>query len=155
MTNPEQPQGLKLSEAAKLCGISAETLQLLIADELLPQAVRSARGHTYLPAANVPTWEHCRQLVTRQRDRHLQRAADLIARVEVELEAVRNDITEAREHPAEPLGVDLLGATSYATYGNTTTTLAATLQQLDLVRMQIVRYHAALQAIVDKDRGYG
>ncbi len=103
----------------------------------------------------MPTWEHCRQLVARQRDRPLQRAADLIARVAVELEAVRNDIAEAREHPAEPLGVDLLGATSYATYGNTTTTLAATLQQLDLVRMQIVRYHSALQAIVDKDRGYG
>ncbi|OBJ81115.1 hypothetical protein [Mycobacterium sp. 1245852.3] len=154
MTNPEEPQSLKLSEAAKLCGISAETLQLLIADELLPQAVRSARGHAYLPAANVPTWQHCRQLVLRKRDRHLRRAADLIARVEVELEAIRNDITEAREHPAEPLGVDLLGATSYATY-NTTTTLAAMLQQLDLVRMQIVCYHAALQAIVDKDRGYG
>lgn len=51
------------------------------------------------------------------------------------------------------LGVDLLCATSYATYGNTTTMLAATLQQLDLVRMQIVRYHSALQAITDKDRG--
>ncbi|BBN50870.1 hypothetical protein [Mycobacterium avium] len=114
-----KPQGLKLSEAAKLCGISADTLQLLIADELLPQAVRSPRGHAYLPATDVPTWEHCRQLVLRQRDRHLQRATDLIARVEVELEAIRNDITEAREHPAEPLGVDLLAATSYATYGNT------------------------------------
>lgn len=153
MTNPQEPQGLKLSEAAKLCGINADTLQLLIADELLPQAVRSARGHAYLPADNVPTWQHCRQLVLRQRDRHLQRATELIARVEVELEAIRNDITEARDHPTEPLGVDLLGATSYATYGNTTTTLAATLQQLDLVRMQIVRYHSALQAITDKDRG--
>lgn len=153
MTGAQEGHELKLSEAATLCGISVNTLQLLIADNLLPQAIRSPRGHAYLPDDEVPTWQQCRDLVIQERDRHLQRAADLIARVGVELEAVRNDIAEARERPGQPLGVDLLAATSYATYGSTTTTLAATLQQLDSVRMQIVQYDRALQVIIDQDRG--
>jgi hypothetical protein len=52
-------------------------------------------------------------------------------------------------------GVDLLAATSYSARGHSTTTLSAALQQLDLVRMQIVRYHQALHSIIDRDRDRG
>ncbi|MCV7008233.1 MerR family transcriptional regulator [Mycobacterium gordonae] len=89
-------ENLKLSEAAKLCGISARTLKLLIADGLLPQAIRTPQGHPLLPDDAIPTWQDCRQLIEQQRDRLLQRAAYLLNRVNVELEAISNDRRSAR-----------------------------------------------------------
>lgn len=56
-------ENLSLSEASRECGISVVTLQLLIADGLLPQVVRSAQGHAYLPPDRVPTWAECRRMV--------------------------------------------------------------------------------------------
>lgn len=44
-------------------------------------------------------------LLKEQRDRHLRRAASALCRLETELEAVRNDIAEAREYPQQTLGV--------------------------------------------------
>jgi len=86
---------LKLSEAAKMCGIGVSTLKLLNADGLDPNVVRARKGYPSVPAESVPTWQECRQLVEHRRDRLLQRAAKLVDRVAVEIEAVRNDITEA------------------------------------------------------------
>lgn len=95
--------------------------------------------------------QQCRDLVEKQRDHHLRRADQLVARIAVEIEAVRNDIAEAREHPTEPLGVDLLAATTYASrgHGQPATTLSAALQQLSFDRMQIEQYHRALRRILD------
>ncbi|MDP7707439.1 DNA-binding protein [Mycobacterium sp. TY815] len=141
---------LKLSEAAKLCGVSATTLKLLIADQLLPQAIRATNGGAYLPDDAVPTWEECRRLIEKRRDYHLARAVKLVDRIGVEMEAVRNDIAEARENPNEPLGVDLLSCSVWGHSGQTT--LATVLQQFELARMNIERYHEALVAIYERDR---
>jgi predicted DNA-binding transcriptional regulator AlpA len=138
-------ENLKLSEASRICGVSASTLKLLLSDQLLPQAVRTQSGHVYLPDDDLPTWEQCRQLVEQRRDHLLQRAAKLIERAKVELEAISNDIAEAREHPAEPLGVDLLSSATWAQSGQTT--LATVLRQFDLARMNFEQYHDALVEI--------
>jgi len=140
---------LKLSEAAQICGVGLEVLQLLISGDLLRQVVRSARGHSYIPDDQVPTWQQCRALVEHRRDHHLRRASELVTRIAVEIEAVQNDITESREHPTEPLGVDLLAATTYASTGRgqPATTLSAA--QLSFERMQIEQYHRALRRILD------
>ena len=98
----------------------------------------------------MPTWEQCRHLVEQCRDYHLARAVKLLDRVDVELEAVRNDIAEARENPTEPLGVDLLSCSVWGRSGQTT--LATVLQQFELARMNIQRYHEALVEIHQRDR---
>jgi hypothetical protein len=66
-----------------MCGISIRILKLLIANGLLPQAVRAAQGRAYLPADSVPTWQECRRLREEQRDRQPRRAADLLDRLHV------------------------------------------------------------------------
>ncbi|MFV8142044.1 MerR family DNA-binding transcriptional regulator [Mycolicibacterium senegalense] len=141
----------KLSEASKLCGVSVGTLRLLISDELLPAATRTSNGHPLLPADAVPTWQQCRDLIEKQRATALQRAADHIKRIEVEIQAVGNDIAEAQEHPLQPLGVDLLAANSRAAHGSETT-LSAALSQLDFARIEISIYDRALKELVNRER---
>lgn len=136
----------KLSDAAKLCGLRVETLRMLIADGLLP-ASRTSKGSPLLPT--VPTWQQCRELIERQRDFSLQRAADLVKRIGVEVEAVSNDIAEARQDPLLPLGVDLMAANSQR---SAETTLATALSQLNSVRLQIVDYDRALKEMIDRER---
>ncbi len=139
-------ENLKLSEASKLCGVSVRTLQLLIADGLLPRAVRNPRGHVHLPSDALPTRQECRDLVARQRERHLARAADLISRLQVELEAVANDIAEARDHPAQELGVDLLTGFGFGvSHGSP---FATALHQFELARITVKAYDEALREIV-------
>ncbi|WP_094361750.1 hypothetical protein [Mycobacterium marinum] len=142
---------LKLSEASKQCGIPARTLKLLIADGLFPQAIRTPQGHPLFPADQVPTWQECRDLIEQRRDAALARASRLLDRLQVEMEAIRNDIAEAREHPTQPLGVDFSSASSY-TPGPNQTTLSAVLLQFDLARMDVHHYHAALVDVVETDR---
>lgn len=140
---------LKLSEASKLCGINTRTLKLLVADGLLA-AERTPQGQPLIPDDSVPTWSDCRALLEQQRDRHLQTAAKLLERVEVELEAVRNDIAEAREHPAQPLGVDFSTFSFYGASGQST--LGEVLSQFELARMDVNRYDRALGEVVEADR---
>lgn len=132
----------KLSEAAKLCGVSVPTLRMLIADGLLP-ATRTSNGHSLLSADAVPTWQQCRNLIEGERDRALQRAAKEVSRIAVEIEAVGNDIAEARENPRLQLGVDLLA---------TTKPLSAALSRLDFERTQVILYDRALKELIDRDR---
>jgi hypothetical protein len=139
---------LKLSEASKLCGINVRTLKLLISDELLPQVVRTPQGHPLLPESKVPTWQECRDLLKQRRDYHLRRATRLLDRVHVELEAIRNDITEAQENPTQPLGVDLMSASTFAAQS----TLSTVMQQFQVARMEIEVYHRALGEMVENDR---
>jgi hypothetical protein len=143
-------ENLKLSEASELCGISVQILKLLISDGVLPQTVRTPQGDAYLPSEAVPTWQECRDLVGAQRDRHLKRMADLVSRLQMELEAIRNDIAEAREHPTDELGVDLLSAGRFG--GSERSTLPTAMHQFDLARMRFESYHAALREIVERDQ---
>jgi hypothetical protein len=143
-------ENLKLSEASKQCGINVHTLKLLIADDLLPQAIRTAQGSPLLPGDSLPTWQECRRLVEQRRDHHLQRAAKLLGRVQVELEAIGNDIAEAREHPTEPLGVDLSSSSSWSQSGQNA--LAMALHQFEYARLEVERYQTALMEIVESDR---
>ena len=85
----------KLSEAAEVCGIPTDVLKMMAADGLLPQTVRGRAGRVYFPRTAIPSWTECVDLLREQRDRHLRRAASALRRLETELEAVRNDITEA------------------------------------------------------------
>ncbi|MCA4727438.1 DNA-binding protein [Mycolicibacterium fortuitum] len=139
----------KLSEASKLCGISIKTLQLLIGDGLLP-VTRTSNGHALLAADDMPTWQQCRTLIEQQRGAALLRAGEMIQRIQVELEAIGNDISEARENPQLPLGVDLLAARSREPRGSDTT-LSAALRQLDSEQWRIVEYDRALREIIERD----
>lgn len=143
-------EALKLAEASKQCGISVRTLKLLVADGLLP-AERTPQGHPLIPVEAVPTWSACRALIEQQRDRHLQKAAKLLTRIAVELEAVQNDIAEAREHPTEPLGVDLSGLSIYSAASGQSG-FGKVLVQFESARMNIEIYHRALNEIVEADR---
>lgn len=144
---PSEPRLLKPSEASQRCGLSPTLLKQLAADGVLPQARRGPGGHVYIPEESVPTWAQCVALIEEQRDLHLRRALKLIERLERELEAVRNDIAEAREHPHQPLGVDLLAFGDWHqthTLGGETTT-AAILQQFVLERAGVESYDRALR----------
>lgn len=138
---------LKLSEVSERSGISADLLKHLVSDDLLPQAERGRNGHIYFPDDAVPTWAQCVALIEKQRDHHLRRSLRLIERLERELEAVRNDINEAREFPRQSLGVDLLALGdwrhSHRLEGETTT--AAILHQFVFERLAIEKYDQALR----------
>lgn len=97
------PDLAKLSEASELCGIPTDILKMMAGDGLLPQVVRGKAGHVYFPRSQIPNWGECVNLLKEQRDRHLRRAASALRRLDTELEAVRNDITEAREYPQQTL----------------------------------------------------
>lgn len=141
---------VKLSDAAKHCGLPPRILKLLIADGLLPQAQRTTNGHMQLPDDDLPTWQQCRDLIEQRRAHHLAQAGKLLDRIAIEIDAVRNDLAEAREHPTQQLGVDLIAASSYSRTQQTT--LAAALHQFDYVQMDIIRYHSALLDIVAIDK---
>lgn len=127
-----------------------DTLKLLIADGLLP-VTRTSNGHPLLAADVMPTWQQCRDLIVQQRERALVRAGELVQRIQVELEAIGNDISEARENPSLPLGVDLLAARGREPRGSDNT-LSAALRQLDSEQMRVMEYDRALREIIDRDR---
>ncbi|WP_231750777.1 hypothetical protein [Mycobacterium sp. NAZ190054] len=83
--------------------------------------MRGKAGHAYFPRNDIPTWTECVSLFKEQRDHHLRRAASALRRLETELEAVRNHITEAREHPQQTLGIDMMsfGHWPYGRMGST------------------------------------
>ncbi|CQD25151.1 hypothetical protein BN970_06949 [Mycolicibacterium conceptionense] len=143
-----EPELAKLSEAADQCGIPADVLKIMAADDLLPQVVRGRNGHVYFPRDSIPTWDECVKLLQEQRDRHLRRAAAMLRRLETELEAVANDINEAREQPRQTLGIDLMsfGHWPYqrvATLTHGQPIISSALEQFALERLAIVRYHDA------------
>lgn len=153
-----EPDLAKISEASELCGIPTDILKLMAADGLLPQAVRGKAGHVYLPRTSIPTWSECVGLLKEQRDRHLRRAASALRRLETELEAVRNDITEAREFPQQTLGVDLMSFGHWphdrmASSLRGQPLITGILEQFTTERIAITRYHDAyLDALVSEGR---
>lgn len=153
-----EPHLAKLSEAAELCGIPTDVLKMLAADGLLPQVVRGKAGHVYFPRDTIPTWTECVNLLKEQRDRHLRRAASALRRLETELEAVRNDITEAREYPQQTLGIDMMsfGHWPYDRMGSSLRgqpLITGVLEQFTSERLSITRYHDAyLDALASEGR---
>lgn len=155
MTDPDLA---KLSEASEACGIPTDVLKMMAADGLVPQAVRGKAGHVYFPRNAIPTWTECVDLLREQRDRHLRRAASALRRLEAELEAVRNDITEAREYPQQTLGIDLMSFGHWP-YDRMASSLrgqpliTGVLEQFTTERMAITRYHDAyLDALASESR---
>lgn len=139
---------VKLSDASQICGIPADTLKMMAADGLLPQAVRGRAGHLYLPSTAVPTWSDCVRLLEEQRDRHLRNMSSSLRRLETELEAARNDISEAREYPRQALGIDMMSfghwtcdRVASALIGQPTIT--SILEKFTTERLSLHRYHDA------------
>lgn len=106
--SPSPATKLKLSEVSAAAGIPASVLATMAKDDLFPQVIRGRAGHIYFPSNDVPSWTECIELLEEERDRRLRKTAGLLARLDREIEAVRNDIIEAREHPDQPLGVDFI-----------------------------------------------
>lgn len=111
-----------------------------------------------LPRSAIPTWGECVDLLKERRDRHLRRAASALRRLDTELEAVRNDITEAREYPQQTLGTDLMSFGHWP-YDRMASTLrgqpliTGVLEQFTTERMAITRYHDAyLDALASEGR---
>lgn len=97
-------------------------------------------------------------LLKEQRDRHLRRAASALRRLDTELEAVRNDIAEAREYPQQTLGIDLMSFGHWP-YDRMASSLrgqpliTGVLEQFTSERMSITRYHDAyLDALASQGR---
>lgn len=142
------PELMKMSEVRKVTGVDVETLRMLVSDGLLPGVVRGRAGHVYLRADSIPTYQHVLGLVRSQRGRHLEAARRDMLRVQVEMEAVSNDITMALEEPRAPLGHDLssLNVRSYREDGST---LASALARLERTSWEIRAYHGALLKLMD------
>ena len=153
-----EPDLAKLSEASELCGIPTDILKMMAGDGLLPQVVRGKAGHVYFPRQQIPSWGECVSLLKDQRDRHLRRAASALRRLDTELEAVRNDITEAREYPQQTLGIDLMSFGHWphdrmASSLRGQPLITGVLEHFTTERMAITRYHDAyLDALASQGR---
>lgn len=149
---------VKVSEVAQQCGIPTDVLKLMVADDLFALAVRGRAGHVYFQEHDIPTWAACIDLLREQRDRHLRRAAAALRRMETELEAVRNDINEAREHPRDTLGIDMMSFGHWphdrvASSIRGQPLITSVLEQFTTERMAIIRYHDAyLDALASEGR---
>jgi len=142
----ENPSLLKLSEVLARCGIPLPVLKLMAGDNLLPHVERSRTGHLYFPESAIPSWADCVAVLEEERDRQLRRASALLDRVDRELEAVRNDINEAREFPRQPLGVDLLSLGDWVVDRvRGQTTISTILGEFVLQRWRVTQYDDALR----------
>jgi hypothetical protein len=139
-----------LSETSKTNGIPRGVLALMANDDLFPQVTKGTAGHAYFPADQIPTWAECIDVLEEERDRQLRRAQALMDRLGREIEAVNNDIVQAREHPDDPLGVDLLTLghrpyDGYTTAHSGQPTVAGILEAFSFERMSIIQYDRALR----------
>ncbi|WP_138985348.1 helix-turn-helix transcriptional regulator [Gordonia otitidis] len=144
------PQSLTAGEVAKTLGLRTDDVRTMVSDGLFPNAIRGRNGAVRFPADQLPTWAEVEALLRAQRDRHLQRSLVLLDRLTSELEAVRNDINEAREFPDNPLGIDLLALGGWDTRAPSTLTgqptVTALLQEFATQRTRIVRYDDMVKA---------
>lgn len=149
-SNSSTVRQLKLSEVSAQTGIPVDVLTTMARDDLFGQVIRGRSGHVYFPDDRVPTWGECIAILERQRDRHLQRTEMLLARLDSEIEAVRNDIAEAREHPGQQLGVDFMSLGDRA-YGRRDApdqgqpTVTGILQAFSFARLGVIIYDEALR----------
>lgn len=141
-----EPRLLKLSEVRRDTGIAVESLRLLIEDRVLVRGVERARnGHVYLRSDQVPSYVQLVAMLERQLKNHLERARENMRRVEVEMEAVRNDIEFALEDPRAPLGHDLLSFRVYTSDARSSM-LASAMSQLQEATWDVRRYRDAIAA---------
>lgn len=134
---------LKLSEASRRCGIDTSTLVMLIEDDVLGGAVRSSRGHTYLREGAVPTYQEAVSLLETGLRQHLTHAQRLMARIQVEMEAVSNDVAAALDNLSAPLGMDLAAFDASST--DERAPLAVAMSRLQSVSWAIAQYNQALR----------
>ena len=150
MTEDPEVARLKVSEVSEKTGIPTDVLARMARDDLFPQVVRGKAGHIYFPADQVPTWAECIEILEEERDRHLRRTQALLARLDREIEAVRNDITEARENPNQSLGVDFMSLGDRA-YGRDAIdqgqpTVTGILQAFSFARIGVILHDEALRS---------
>lgn len=133
-----------MSEVRRETGIAVDSLRLLIEDQVLVRGVERARnGHVYVRADQVPSHGELVAMLDQQLRRHLERASEHMRRVEVEIEAVRNDLEIALDDPTAPLGHDLTTFRAYATDPRSSTLVSA-LSRLQEATWDIRRYQDAL-----------
>lgn len=141
-----EPRLLKMSEVRTLTGIPMDALQLFISDGLLPGVVRGSGGHQYLRADRLPTIDQVQAVLEEQLAKHLQNAAKQVDRVEVEVEAVRNDITMAIEDPHEDLGHDLLTLRARSSDPRSSS-LTSALGRLEQLSWEVRSYHDVIREL--------
>lgn len=107
VSEADQPATLTPGEASKLTGIPTTTLKRLCEDRALPGVVRSDRSTYRLRADRLPTIEQVETLVDERVRRDVRRVRSAFTRVQIELEAVGNDIAELEDDPTSRMGVDL------------------------------------------------
>jgi DNA-binding transcriptional MerR regulator len=145
------PDALKLSEVRKACGIDVETLRMLVQDGLLPH-VRAGNGHVYIRSSQVPSYGDVVELVERRLGELLAHAREQLRRVEVEMEAVRNDLDLAIEDPRAELGHDLLTLRAYSSDPHASS-LTSALAHLGTDSMNVRFYHHALRQALESVPG--
>ena len=101
-----------VGQAAAIAGIPLEVLRDLCDEGLVPAAIRTPRGHWYLPVNAIPERLWAAEIVDRRYRERLAAAQQAVARVERELESIRLDLVEAAEadNLAAPLGNDVRAA---------------------------------------------
>lgn len=107
MTEPGDIE-LTLGKAASLLNVTQPILRALVDEHVLP--ARLDRGHWRVKLADLPS-RPVIETKARTLYRHaLEQISDDLQRLDVEGEALRNDLAEALEHPGPPtmpLGNDL------------------------------------------------
>lgn len=140
------PRLLKLSEVRRDTGIAVDSLRLLIQDQVLVRGVeRTRNGHVYMRVDQVPSYSQLVAMLERQLRSHLERAREHMRRVEIEMEAVRNDLELALEDPKAPLGHDLMSFRAHSSDPRSST-LASAMSKLQEATWDIRRYRDALTA---------
>lgn len=137
---------LKLSEAARLCGVEASLLRTLAEDGLISGTVRSSNGHIYIREDAVPTWQQLDGAVEKALIAHAKAAQAALHRVSMEIEAVGNDLEMLLDDPASELGDDLVSLRTYPD-AREKTSLTSALGRLERKTWRVRIYSDALRRI--------
>jgi len=111
---------ITLNEAAKLTGISSKTLRHLADHRALPGLVRLERGHVRIRVSEMPTFDQIEALLVARVEASIAELRRFFDRVQLELEAVGNDITELEDDPLTVIGIDLEAFDQLSASGPTT-----------------------------------
>ncbi|MGV9747883.1 hypothetical protein ACWDTG_23685 [Rhodococcus zopfii] len=107
----DNPEYLTLSQAGKECGVSVTVLRELIQEcKLVAGIARTKNGHAYLHRDHVPSWSQIEAILAQMYLQQLARVEKAMKNLEVEVEAVRFDLSEVHADPDGPLGDDLRAA---------------------------------------------
>ncbi|QFQ31030.2 hypothetical protein EEW87_012980 [Janibacter melonis] len=120
MSDADQPVTVTPGEASRLTGISTSTLKQLCEGQALPGVVRVDRYTYRLRTDLLPTIEQVQHILDERIRIDVRRVRAAFARVQVELEAVGNDIAELEDDPSARIGVDLAAFDAYTISGHST-----------------------------------